>query len=185
MILLGMNIACFPDGNTRLGTVILTMINAANNTISLIYKQTQSGGLDVSGKVQQDTKTDNSSSSSENNARISAVDSAKSGSGNALTYDTFSALLEAQELMATQKVDDVKKEEKVVSQGVEDFREFMEMTPEERYIAQALAQKGYTQEEFDALPPEEQQKLLEEIREEYRQKLEEEAKAGEVGQPPE
>ncbi len=62
--------------------------------------------------------------------------------------------------------------DQVKSQAVEDFLAFMEMTPEERYIAQALADKGYTQEEFDALPPEEQQKIMDEIREELQEKIE-------------
>lgn len=72
--------------------------------------------------------------------------------------------------------------EEAKSSAVEDFLEFMEMSPEERYIAQALADKGYTQEEFDALPPEEQEKIMNEIRQEFREKIENQAKSGDVGE---
>ena len=66
--------------------------------------------------------------------------------------------------------------------AVEEFLEFMEMSPEERYIAQALAAKGYTQEEFEALPPEEQEELLDEIRAAYREEIKDKAQSGQVGE---
>ncbi len=60
------------------------------------------------------------------------------------------------------------------------FLAYLEMSADERYIAQALAGKGYTQEEFEALPPEEQKKIMDEIREELKGKTEEQAKSGEA-----
>ena len=150
------------------------MINATNSSPNLIYSVSQMSDAQKNDRAIEQKKQEEFSVKAEN----PAVESQ-----NSLTHETFSSLLKAQEMMGTQQVEKVQVEEAESSSAVEEFREFMEMTPEERYIAQALAQKGYTQEEFDALPPEEQQKILEEIKEEYRQKLEEEAKSGEVGKP--
>lgn len=57
----------------------------------------------------------------------------------------------------------------------EKFLEFMELTPEERYFDMFLKERGMTQEEFDALPPEQQEKIAEEIRQEIREKVEQDA----------
>lgn len=61
------------------------------------------------------------------------------------------------------------------------FLEYMEMTPEERYIMQALAHRGYTQEEFDMLPLEEQEKIMKEIREELREQTALQTESGQTG----
>lgn len=75
---------------------------------------------------------------------------------------------------------DVTETIKEESSAVKAFFEFMNMTPEERYIAQALASKGYTKEEFEALPLDEQQKIMEEIREELREKIEDQVEFDKV-----
>ncbi|MEC7575889.1 MAG: hypothetical protein VX468_01085 [Pseudomonadota bacterium] len=61
------------------------------------------------------------------------------------------------------------------------FQEYMDMTPEERYIMQALAHRGYTKEEFDMLPLEEQEKILKEIREELREQTQTQTESGQTG----
>jgi hypothetical protein len=64
------------------------------------------------------------------------------------------------------------------SDAEEIFLEFVNMTPMERYIEQAIRARGYSREEFEALPPEKQQEILEEIRAEFREKVEDPATAG-------
>lgn len=49
--------------------------------------------------------------------------------------------------------------------AVIDFLEYMSMTPQERYYAALLAEEGLTQEELEALPPEERMEIEEKIRE--------------------
>ncbi|MAH04678.1 MAG: hypothetical protein CL561_03865 [Alphaproteobacteria bacterium] len=61
------------------------------------------------------------------------------------------------------------------------FLEYMDMTPEERYIMQALAHRGYTKEEFDMLPLEEQEKIMKEIREELREQTQTQTESGQTG----
>lgn len=63
------------------------------------------------------------------------------------------------------------------SDAEEIFLEFVNMTPMERYIEQAIRARGYSREEFEALPPEKQQEILEEIRAEFREKVEDPATA--------
>lgn len=60
----------------------------------------------------------------------------------------------------------------------ENFLSWMAMGPEERYVTMILARKGYTREEFQALPADEQEKIMREVREEIRRKAEEEVSDG-------
>ncbi|MEZ5919201.1 MAG: hypothetical protein R3D66_04640 [Alphaproteobacteria bacterium] len=98
-------------------------------------------------------------------------------------YEMRAFLIQSmEEAQNAQKTVSTEPEPSIQTKGdaVKDFMAFMEMSPEERYIAQALADKGYTQEEFDALPPEEQQKIMDEIRQELREKIEAKTKSGDV-----
>lgn len=56
--------------------------------------------------------------------------------------------------------------------AIDAFRKFMNMTPEERMFELLLKKRGLTKEEFEALPPEEREKILAEIEDEIRQKIE-------------
>ena len=47
----------------------------------------------------------------------------------------------------------------------------MAKTPEERYFESFLKSKGMTKEEFEALPPEEQQALVTEFKEAVKQRV--------------
>jgi hypothetical protein len=66
----------------------------------------------------------------------------------------------------------------------ETFLSWMAMGPEERYVTMILARKGYTREEFQALPADEQEKIMREVREEIRRKTEEEAAEGQSAEAP-
>ncbi len=46
----------------------------------------------------------------------------------------------------------------------EEFLAFMKMTPEERILHQILKEEGMTKEQFDALPPHEQRKILAKVK---------------------
>lgn len=50
----------------------------------------------------------------------------------------------------------------------DEFLEWMNMTPEERLFLSMLQKRGLTKEEFEALPPEKQKQILEEIQQEIR-----------------
>lgn len=56
--------------------------------------------------------------------------------------------------------------------AIDAFRAIMEMTPEERLFELLLKKRGLTKEELDALPPEEREKIIAEITEEIREKIE-------------
>lgn len=58
------------------------------------------------------------------------------------------------------------------SAAVRAFLEYMSKTPEERYFDAFLKSKGMTQEEFDALPVEEKQALMQEFQETIKQRVE-------------
>ena len=58
--------------------------------------------------------------------------------------------------------------------SAEKFLELMQMTPEERYFELFLKREGLTQEEFDALPKDEQEKLMDKFKEEMKQQIEQE-----------
>lgn len=55
----------------------------------------------------------------------------------------------------------------------DEFQAYMDKTPEERYFEAFLKEQGMTQEEFDALSPEDKQKLLKKFEDFVKQKLEE------------
>jgi hypothetical protein len=57
------------------------------------------------------------------------------------------------------------------SDAVRDFLEFMALTPEERMFEAVLREMGLTREELAALPPEERQKIEQEIREKIEKML--------------
>lgn len=59
--------------------------------------------------------------------------------------------------------------------AIDAFRKIMDMTPEERLFELLLKKRGLTQEELDALPPEEREKVIAEITEEIREKFEKKA----------
>ena len=63
--------------------------------------------------------------------------------------------------------------------AAKEFLEFMTMTPAERMQYMWLKQHGISKEEFEAMSPEEKQKILDKIREEVklRTKLEVERKS--------
>lgn len=72
--------------------------------------------------------------------------------------------------------------------GVEEFRDYMSKTPEERWYEALLAQKGLTEESLAALPPEERMKIVEEIKEEIEKRIADRAgidtDAAELVEPP-
>lgn len=53
----------------------------------------------------------------------------------------------------------------------EEFLKYMEMTPEERYWEAFLKSRDMTQEQFDALPPDEKLALTEQFENEMKEKL--------------
>ncbi|NIA69117.1 hypothetical protein HBA54_11010 [Pelagibius litoralis] len=57
------------------------------------------------------------------------------------------------------------------SDAVRAFLEYMAKTPEERYFEAFLNSKGMTQEEFEALPPEEKQALMREFEDYVKQQV--------------
>lgn len=59
--------------------------------------------------------------------------------------------------------------------AIDAFRKIMDMTPEERLFELLLKKRGLTQEELDALPTEEREKIIAEIKEEIREKIEKKA----------
>jgi len=59
--------------------------------------------------------------------------------------------------------------------AIDAFRKIMDMTPEERLFELLLKKRGLTQEELDALPPEEREKVIAEIKEDIREKIEKKA----------
>lgn len=58
------------------------------------------------------------------------------------------------------------------SPAVQAFLDYMSKTPEERYFDAFLKSKGMTQEEFDALPTDEKQALMQEFQETIKQRVE-------------
>lgn len=65
--------------------------------------------------------------------------------------------------------------------AIDAFRKIMSMTPEERLFELLLKKRGLTKEEFEALPPEEREKIFAEITEEIREKIEK--KSASTGTP--
>ena len=59
------------------------------------------------------------------------------------------------------------------SDAVRAFLEYMAKTPEERYFEAFLKSKGMTEEQFEALPPEEKQALMKEFEDYVKQHVEE------------
>jgi hypothetical protein len=60
--------------------------------------------------------------------------------------------------------------------AVAEFMQYMAKSPAERMQEAWLAQHGYTKEQFDALPPEKKQALIEQMKQEIEEKLKEQAK---------
>lgn len=60
------------------------------------------------------------------------------------------------------------------SDAVKEFMDYMDKTPEERYFDLFLKQEGLTQEQFEALSPEERAKIEETIQQKIRDKVKEE-----------
>ncbi len=59
------------------------------------------------------------------------------------------------------------------SLAVAEFLEYMEMTPEEKYFDMFLKEEGLTQEEYDALPPEDKAEITEKIQNRIEEKMKE------------
>lgn len=59
--------------------------------------------------------------------------------------------------------------------AAEKFLEYMDMSPEERYWDAFLKKNDMTQEEYNALPPEEKQALMKEFEQEFKEKLADDA----------
>lgn len=59
------------------------------------------------------------------------------------------------------------------SLAVAEFLEYMEMTPEEKYFDMFLKEEGLTQEEYDALPPEDKAEITEKIHNRIEEKMKE------------
>ena len=57
--------------------------------------------------------------------------------------------------------------------AVAEFLEYMEMTPEEKYFDMFLKEEGLTQEEYDALPPEDKAEITEKIQNRIEEKMKE------------
>lgn len=62
-------------------------------------------------------------------------------------------------------------DEEETSAAVRTFLEYMAKTPEERYFEAFLKSKGMTQEEFDALDPEDKEALVEEFEDAVKQRV--------------
>ena len=62
-------------------------------------------------------------------------------------------------------------DEEETSAAVEKFLEYMSKTPEERYFEAFLKSKGMTQEDFDALDPEDKEALVTEFEEAVKQRV--------------
>lgn len=80
---------------------------------------------------------------------------------NQTIADTWAAVQQAAEAQANQD-----------KTAADEFLELMEMTPEERMFALRLKQLGYTQEEFEQLPLEEQEKIRKEIEDAIHEEVE-------------
>ncbi|HEY1096636.1 MAG TPA: hypothetical protein VGF14_05295 [Alphaproteobacteria bacterium] len=61
---------------------------------------------------------------------------------------------------------------------VQEFTEYMKKSPAERMMDDWLRAHGMTKEEFDALGPEEKQKILEEMKQDIEEKMKEKAAEG-------
>ncbi|MEC7029636.1 MAG: hypothetical protein VXW91_08145 [Pseudomonadota bacterium] len=59
------------------------------------------------------------------------------------------------------------------STTVTEFLEYMEMTPEEKYFDMFLKEEGLTQEEYEALPPEDKAEITEKIQNRIEEKMKE------------
>ncbi|WP_342247161.1 hypothetical protein [Pseudomonas sp. OTU5201] len=60
--------------------------------------------------------------------------------------------------------------------AVEKFQEYMDKSPAERIRDAILAEMGLTQEELDAMPPEEREDVEKKIAERFQQRMEMQAK---------
>lgn len=58
------------------------------------------------------------------------------------------------------------------SNALQEFRDYMSKTPEEKIQEKILAQLGLTPEEFEALPPEQKQKILDQIAQRLKEDIE-------------
>ena len=63
-----------------------------------------------------------------------------------------------------------------------EFKNYMEMTPAERMVQSIMTEMGITKEEFEAMPPEEQQALLLKIQEKIEERVKEETRAADKGE---
>jgi len=86
-----------------------------------------------------------------------------------VSEDTNRSLIHEQETeySASDEIEDEK------SSAVKEFMAYMEKTPEERIRHQILAQMGLTEEELEAMPPEERAKVEEEIVEKIKDMIKE------------
>ena len=84
----------------------------------------------------------------------------------------FAAQQMAQESSAQEKTDNQIEEPVIAKQTTEDkFREFMEKTPEEILFEAILEELGLTREEFEALPPQEKEKITTQIEQKIKERV--------------
>lgn len=114
----------------------------------------------------------------DNPAKPAAPPSALGYSTSVLSAGTTSAMFEMAMAEAEAPEPVAKTEPAAGPSARENFLSWMAMGPEERYVTMILARKGYTREEFQALPADEQEKIMREVREEIRRKAEEEVADG-------
>jgi hypothetical protein len=78
------------------------------------------------------------------------------------------------QITSKQTISAVDETEKTPAQQLKDY---LAMSDAERFQMAWLKNRGMSKEEFDALPPEEKQKLMEEMQEDMRKQQEEKARA--------
>ena len=92
------------------------------------------------------------------------------GGGQMSTAETAYEVMKVAEAEASPTLKPIEEEDEQ-SDAVQAFLDYMKLTPEERFFEAFLADEGMSREEFEALPPEEQAKLLEKFKLEMEQKV--------------
>lgn len=87
----------------------------------------------------------------------------------------FAAVLKTQQTQTPPTAADEKERPASTSKASEDFRAWMAKSPAEKMRQAILHRMGLTEEELEALPPEERAKIEEQIAKEIQQEIEREA----------
>lgn len=98
------------------------------------------------------------------------VPGSSNANGQDVSGDTFSAAL-------AKAVGNAASTTKSDKDPVKEFLEYANMSPGEKMLYAWLKQKGLSKEEFDALPPEKKQKLIDEMKREIETKVKQKAEA--------